>query len=121
MLLVSSLASAGLVLPSPLSIDMTNMAASGDMRSARNSTNKAAYIGCGIRASAAGAYIFCQAGLTQDASQQVVCFSDSPALVEAVKAIGDFSYITFRWNANGDCTYVGNSTQSIYLPSSKDS
>ncbi len=40
--------------------------------------------------------------------------------MDAVNALNDFSYIVFRWIANGDCTSVGNSTQSIYLPNLKD-
>jgi hypothetical protein len=115
--LATTVASAGLVQPAPVTIDLAARVASGDMRSARISPNKFAYIGCGVRYFAAGgSYMFCQAGLTQDATQQITCFSDSPALLEAVKSISDYSYIVFRWDVNGNCTSIGNSTQSFYAP-----
>ena len=60
--------------------------------------------------------MFCQAGLTQDATQQVSCFSDNPVMLEAIKSISDYSYIVFKWDASGNCTTVGNSTQSFYAP-----
>ena len=115
--LASTVASAGLFQPAPVTIDMTNRTAGGDMRSARISLNKFAYIGCGVRYNAiGGAFMFCQAGLTQDLTQQITCFSDSPALFDAVKSIADYSYITFRWDVDGNCTFIGNSTQSFYIP-----
>ena len=31
-----------------------------------------------------------------------------------------FSFVTFSWNEDGECTRIGNSTQSFYIPEFKD-
>lgn len=118
--LVCSVASAGLYQPVPVQIDFTNRTASGDMLTARDSVNPNEFIGCGVRYSSAGlVYAFCQAGIGPDEGQYFTCYTFNPALVDAIKSIGDFSYITFRWNEDGECTYIGNSTQSFYVPDLK--
>ena len=30
--------------------------------------------------------------------------------------MSDTSFVIFTWNADGECTFVGYSTQSFYLP-----
>lgn len=61
--------------------------------------------------------MFCQAGVGADeTTQQIVCFSDDPILLDAVKSISAFSFISFRWDGIGNCTAIGNSTNSFYLP-----
>lgn len=115
--LVASIASAGLVQPVPVTIDFAARLATGDMWSARTSANPFEFIGCGVRHNAAGMYFgFCQAGLADADAQRITCFTDNPQLIDAIKSIGDYSYIAFRWDADGMCTHVGVSTQSFYLP-----
>jgi hypothetical protein len=120
--LVGGVAGAGSYRPGPLTIDFDNKVATGDMYSARLSGNPNAFIGCGIRSPVPGyTYAFCQVNLGPvlgdgSAPESVVCFTEDPAHVAAVGALDDFSYITFRWDADGNCTSVGNSTQSFYLP-----
>jgi hypothetical protein len=115
--LVASVASAGLVQPAPVIIDFTNRVATGDMLTARNSANPFEFIGCGVRYNAAGLTLaFCQAGLGDTDAERITCFTTNPALVEAIQSIGDFSFISFRWDVDGNCTNFGVSTQSFYLP-----
>ena len=114
--LVCTVASAGFVQPAPVTIDFTIRAAQGDQYTARNSRNKFEYIGCGVRYFQSGSFMFCQAGVGEALAQQITCFSDNPAFFDAVKSISAFSFIQFRWDIDGNCTFIGNSTQSFYLP-----
>jgi hypothetical protein len=115
--LVGGIASGGAYVPVPLTIDLDNQVATGDMYTARLSGNPGDFIGCGIRSPAPGVtFAFCQARLGPSNDQLVQCFTEDPALVAAVAAMDDFSFILFRWDADANCTSVGNSTQSLYLP-----
>jgi len=61
---------------------------------------------------------FCQAQVVE--GESVICFAyDNPELVDQIKSLASFSFITFRWDDEGNCTYIGSSTQSQYIPSKK--
>jgi len=47
------------------------------------------------------------------------CSTFDPDLLDAMKSVSDFSFITFSWNVAGECTRIGFSTQSFYLPNFK--
>ncbi len=114
-------AHASLVQPAPVDVDLDNNQASGDMVSARFADDDVTFIGCGTRnfsdPAAPGSefqFGFCQA---QDADEeQFTCFTEDPFLLDKIKNVNDFSFITFAWNEDGDCTSVGTSTQSFYIP-----
>ncbi len=120
--LIAGVAFAGLVQPAVVFIDEANMFAQGDMWTARTANNDVEFIGCGIRVFDDGAspplfFGFCQA---QDSAEVlIVCSTFSADLVEAIKGISDTSFLTFSWNASFDCTRIGTSTQSFYLPKFK--
>lgn len=115
--LVTSVASAGLEQPASVTIDLTAMTASGDMLTARRAKGKAELIGCGVRHYQGGIESgFCQANVGDDNLTTVVCFTDDAGLLDAIKSITAFSFITFAWNASGECTRIGNSANSFYLP-----
>lgn len=115
--LVGGVAVGGQYAPAPLTIDFDNLVATGDMYTARLAGNPGDLIGCGIRSPAPGyTFAFCQARLGPSDDQLVQCFTEDPAHVATVGAMDDFSYVLFRWDADGNCTSVGNSTQSLYLP-----
>lgn len=119
--LVGGVAAGGAYRPVPLTIDFENRVALGDMYSARLSGNPGAYIGCGIRNSAGVTFAFCQANLgplPEDGSapESVSCFTEDPSAIATIGALDDFSWISFRWDENDECTSVSNSTQSFYLP-----
>jgi hypothetical protein len=118
----SSIAVAGRVTPASVDIDEDNMFAQGDMWTARTADNDVEYIGCGIRVLDDGAggtllFGFCQAGDADDV--EIFCSTFNPDLLDALKAISDFSFITFSWDGAGVCKSVGFSTQSFYLPNFK--
>jgi hypothetical protein len=125
--LFSATAFAGLSQPAPVSVDLDNQFANGDMQTAATDKNDAVYIGCGTRNADDGQggvfkFAFCQA---EDAEGDVaVCFTENPDLVDAVRAISDYSYISFAWSDDGagnlTCASIGLSTQSFYLGKAKN-
>ena len=118
----SSIAVAGFIQPAVVLIDEVNMLVQGDMWTARTADNDVEYIGCGIRVTDAGAagtfsFGFCQA---IDADEvEAFCSTQNQDLLEAIKSTSDFSFITFGWDEDGECTRIGSSTQSFYLPNFK--
>lgn len=121
----SSIAVAGLFQPAPVFIvinDDTSGFAQGDMWTARTADNNVEFIGCGTRVielAGGGTFLFgfCQA---EDADDTIAfCFTENQDLLDAMKSASDFSFITFNWDEFGECTRIGFSTQSFYLPNFK--
>jgi len=114
---MSTAAIAGFKQPQPVDVDLVNRAAFGDMVSAQGAKDNVSFIGCGIRKIQTGAGVvstgFCQAGDADE--EQFTCFTQDPDLLAATASTGDFSFITFAWNEDGECTRIGFSTQSFYL------
>lgn len=123
-LFASAAINAGTSTDVPVTIDTEARTASGNMLTARFSENEFESIGCGVRefANTDGSFNFswgfCQARLEEDAN--VVCSTQNPQLLDKMAAINDFSFVTFRWDENNECEYVGFSTQSQYIPEFKD-
>lgn len=124
--MVSTVAVAGYVQPFNVEV-VTNVdgsgSATGDMVSARFADNDVEMIGCGIRVHDNGLgdtfrFGFCQA--RNSGGEQGVCFTSRADLMDTMKATADYSLITFAWDASGECTRVGFSTQSFYLPRHPD-
>jgi hypothetical protein len=119
--LFASTAFAGYTQPQVVEIDPAGFA-HGDQWTARASDNDLEHIGCGIRkfddgAGGAISFGFCQA--RDAAGVDGFCSTENAALLEAMESTSAFAYITFNWNADGQCTRIGNSTQSFYLPGLK--
>ena len=120
--LIAGVASAGLKQPAPVTIDLTNMFASGDQVTARIAPDDVTFIGCGIRVIDDGvnpfSFGFCQAG--DSAEVQITCFTQNADLLDAMKATSAYAFITFGWRDDGgggaECIRIGFSTQSIYVP-----
>lgn len=91
--------------------------ASGNMVAARTANNDVELIGCGIKGFKSGSpdFGFCQAVDADD--NYVGCFAYKGNLMSTINAIGDYSYIRFDFDKNGECTRLDFSTQSFYLPS----
>jgi hypothetical protein len=117
---VSSLAFAGAVQTANVSVVINpdgSGTASGDMVTARTSDNEFDLIGCGIKGFKSGGpseYGFCQAADSDDI--YVTCGTTQKSLLDVMKAIGDYSYVRFDFDKNGQCTRLDFSTQSLYLP-----
>jgi hypothetical protein len=120
--LTSSIAMAGLVKSVPVTVTVNadgSGSASGSMASARASANDVEYIGCGVRkyvngAGGVNAHGFCQA--SDAAGVIAMCSTDNADLLDAFENVADYSFVTFSYNAEGQCTYLGVSTQSFYIP-----
>lgn len=122
LVLGSSAAMAGLESEFPVAVTLNpdgSGSAAGSMTTARFSKNKVEYIGCGVRRFDDGAggvlvFGFCQASTADEVLG--FCNTENPALVASIGDQDDFSFITFSWNAAGECRTIGNSTQSFYIP-----
>jgi len=120
--LFSSLAVAGFLQPAPVTVTLNGDGsgnAIGDMVSARFAPDTVSLIGCGTRRfdnglGATSYFGFCQA--TDAAGVQGFCSTTNPDLLDQMKATADFSFIIFAWDVNGECTRIGFSTQSFYIP-----
>ncbi len=121
MAVASFASSAGVVQPANVVIDTDNRSAQGDMVTARFSDNENELIGCGQRTLLTGgepiSWAFCQARTTED--DLIICFTQDENLLKQMRTINSYSFVTFRWDENGDCSYVGFSTQSMYIPNQK--
>ncbi|MDH5434654.1 MAG: hypothetical protein OEY19_11990 [Gammaproteobacteria bacterium] len=105
-------------------IDVDQMWAHGDMRAARFSDNDNEYIGCGTRTYIypdGSSYVwgFCQAGLEEN-NNYMCTIENNDDLIREINGLSSYSYITFRWNEAGECTYIGHSSQSFYIPGKQD-
>lgn len=123
----SAFAFAGYLQPAPVEIVMNpdgSGMASGDMVSARFADDDVTNIGCGTRTYNYGSpgypanWTFCQA---RDANGvQAFCSVQDSDLMKGIASIGDYSFIVFSWNADGECIHMGASTQSMYMPDFRD-
>lgn len=113
---------AGFVQPAPVDITVNadgSGRAHGDMVTARFADNDVEHIGCGVRiwSFPDGSYMnwgFCQA---RDADEtEGFCETEDPQILDIMKAASAYSFITFQWDAEGECTHIGFSTQSFYIP-----
>ena len=116
--LFSSVAWAGVTSYQPVEIDIDNMSAKGNMVDARFTANKFERIGCGL-----STYVYsdgetsvqgwCQVSLSE--GKNTICFTEVPDMLEMIKSIDDYSYISFRWDKSGDCSFIHISTQLQYI------
>lgn len=90
----------------------------GSLTSARYSDNDIELIGCGIFNPPGARLGFCQARTANDDYR--LCTTTDPVLMSTLSVLSSSSYINFRWDANGECTNIGISTQSSYLPENND-
>ena len=97
-----------------VTVDKTNLRASGQLGSTRASSDKVSIIGCITSVSGTTAYILCEA---QDAkSQYLSCWSNVPAYVQVGASLKSDSYISFAADASGSCTALTINTDSAYAP-----
>jgi hypothetical protein len=118
----STIAMAGRVQQAPVTVTVNadgSGNAAGSMATARASASDVEFIGCGVRATdnsagSANVWAFCQA--TDAAGIQAYCFTYNRELLDIIKNVADYSFVTFTWNADTTCRFIGVSTQSFYIP-----
>jgi hypothetical protein len=123
--LFSGIVVAGSVIDFPVEVALNpdgSGSAAGNMTTARFSDNDVEYIGCGTRNVDLGAdgifqFGFCQAG--NAAADEAFCSTENPDLVAALRSISAYSFVSFSFNDLGECTRIGLSTQSFYIPAGK--
>ncbi len=113
---------AGFAQPAPVDVDLTAGIALGDQLTARLDDDPDVFIGCGTRTILTGAGTLVRTGFCQAedaADEAVLCFTQDPNLLDAMRATTDFAFITFSFVDDGaggfECRRVGHSTQSFYL------
>lgn len=122
--MLATTAQAGLTQPAEVDVDLANNFAEGDQVSARYSVNLTEFIGCGMRKrlTASGTYFtsgFCQA--EDKAGEKILCQTLDAGLIDAMGSSGAYAFITFSWDPTTlDCTRIGFSNQSFYLPKKLD-
>lgn len=88
----------------------------GNLQAVRSSDDPEANIGCGFRVEKSEDdvvyWAFCQANNEEGVT--VFCSTVSPELIEPLKLMSGKSWIVFNFDANGDCTKIGASNQSMY-------
>ena len=96
----------------PVSVDLADSQAQGDMGTAHNSTD-GEYIGCAVNAPAYAdsPMVICQA--RDGAGNFGLCFSTNPILIAAAESMTTVSEIAFAWDSNQSCTslLIGNYSQ----------
>lgn len=123
--LISSVVLAGQSIDVPVEIDMASMSAFGNMKTARFSDNENAQIGCGTRSYSdeyGNQFVwgFCQAANDDVEENRAFCYTEDSILLNEIDSLSDLAYVSFRWNEEGNCISVGNSTQSQYIASNKN-
>lgn len=124
--MMATLAYAGDVLQPQVNISVQpdgSGQAEGSVSAARFSGDDTQFIACSVRAFATGAtsaesIVWCRATDAQGA--QAYCYTENPALAAGLYATNAFSYVLFRWNAAGECIYMGSSIDSKYMPDFRD-
>jgi hypothetical protein len=118
----STIAMAGRVQQAPVTVTVNadgSGSAAGSMATARASASDVEFIGCGVRATDNGeggvkVWAFCQA--TDAAGVEAYCVTDNRELLDIIQNVADYSFVTFTWNAEVRCRFIGISTQSFYIP-----
>ena len=117
--LLAGVTFAGFLAPQVVTVDLNARTAMGDQVTARTSKSEFEFIGCGIRvfddgAGGAFSFGFCQAADSEDV--RGFCSTLNADLIDAMKTTSAYAFIIFHWDANDECTLIGFSTQSFYLP-----
>lgn len=116
-LLTASTAVAGYRWNYPVTIDLASSTVTGSLGSTRNSANGTEWIGCGVTAQPTKLYAICYA---QDAAGgRASCYADgatSPSMVSTIAALNGDGFVSFSWDANGNCTKVLVSARSYWDP-----
>ena len=96
-------------------VQVSDVDARGSMAGARYTGDNQQYIGCSF-SNNGSLFVTCLA--KDKIGKSVVCTSTDPGLAAAVKAITDFSYISFssaQARVPGSCTYLNVQNFSAYL------
>jgi len=111
LLLTGTSAWAGLKQTWLVGVDAQQSEAWGSIGAARASPDTVQMMGCSLYSFAYGSESASCMAITS-AGMKVTCTSTTPAIVNAVRSVTDSSYIFFRWDSAGKCTYLAVSNTS---------
>ena len=112
MVATSATAMAGLTANQPVTVNPVARIAQGALGSARNSPDLIQFIGCSVTDGGGAAFVTCSA--RGPGGNFATCTSNDPGKVAAAASINSDSYVVFRYNPYGACTYLSVSTFSQY-------
>lgn len=108
----SATALAGLKINTVVTVNTISRFASGALASARSSADVVQFIGCSVTDSAGAAFVTCSARSSTGAF--AACTSTDVGKVSAASSISSDSFVSFRYDATGACTFLSVSTFSYY-------
>lgn len=103
---------AGLTANQTVTVNPITRVAQGALGSARNSADNIQFIGCTVTDAAGVAFVTCSA--RGPGGNFATCTSNDPGKVAAASSINSDSFVLFRYNAQGACTFLSVSTFSQY-------
>ena len=116
----SGVALAGSKAPNPLyevSVNTAQRQASGALGHARNSSDSNQYIGCSTLASSVGPTSgFCYASDAKNVYVGCAIPGAWSALIAQAQSIPSDGFISFTWDAGGNCTSIMSQTTSYLAP-----
>jgi hypothetical protein len=109
----AALAYAGSKASSPVSVQPGIRRAQGSIGSTRNSADSFTYLGCYVTAQTGSKYATCYA---QDAADHGACFTSNANIISTIEATSGDSWVSFEWDASGNCTKFTVDNGSTYEP-----
>ncbi len=101
---IGRIAEAGLRAIQPVVASPTNRFGLGMLGSAYNSTDNTQFILCGVNTAANSKSMTCTA--KDSTGVTVMCTTSNSNLINAVNGLPDSGYLTFNFDANGNCTSI---------------
>lgn len=108
----SAPALAGFTANPTVTVNPVTRVAQGALGSARNSPDNIQFIGCSVTDAGGVAFVTCSA--RGPAGNFATCTSNDPGKVAAASSINSDSFVVFRYNPRGVCTFLSVATFSQY-------
>ena len=110
----STAAWAGYKTSNPVTVNSSTKEASGPIGYARNSPDFQQWIGCEIYGTLTGNFVRCYASTVAGTSAS--CQTSNSNLLAVAMALNGDDFLTFRWDASGQCTELRAYKMSYWEP-----
>lgn len=112
MVATSATALAGFTANQTVTVNPFLRVAQGALGSARNSPDNIQFIGCSVTDAAGAAFVTCSA--RGPGGNFATCTSNDPGKVAAASSINSDSFVVFRYDQQGNCTFLSVATFSQF-------
>lgn len=110
----STAAWAGYKYSTPVSVNTSTREASGPIGYARNSSDFTQWIGCEIYGTLTGTTVKCYAATPNNVTGS--CQTSNANLLAVAQGLNGDDFLTFRWDASGQCTEIRAYKMSYWEP-----